>query len=58
MSDLVRVITDIEQARRTVLARRSWDEVEVSPTASPISLMLGGYPRVVTDARMTSRIER
>ena len=40
---------------------RSWcatEEVEVRPTASPISRMLGGYPRSVTEARMTSRTFR
>src|ERR1700761_2291681 len=40
---------------------RNWwptDEVDVRPTASPISRMLGGYPRLVTDARITSRMVR
>lgn len=40
---------------------RSWcatEEVDVSPTASPISRMLGGYPRVVTDSRMTFKMVR
>ncbi len=31
MSDLVRVITDLEQARKGVLARRPWDQVEITP---------------------------
>src|SRR5699024_2151447 len=34
------------------------DDVEVSPTASPISRMLGGYPRSVTEVRITSRMMR
>ena len=31
MSDLVRVIADLEQARHGVLARRPWDQVEITP---------------------------
>jgi histidinol dehydrogenase len=31
MSDLIRVIDDLAVARRTVLARRSWDTIEVTP---------------------------
>jgi len=30
MSDLVRVITDLEQARQSVLRRRSWDQIEIT----------------------------
>jgi len=31
MSDLIRVITDLEQARESVLRRKSWEQVEVTP---------------------------
>lgn len=31
MSDLVRIVDNVETARRTVLRRRSWDQVEVTP---------------------------
>ena len=31
MSELVRIIPDPEVARRTILRRRSWDEVEITP---------------------------
>jgi histidinol dehydrogenase len=31
MSELVRIIQDVDAARQTVLARRSWDEVEITP---------------------------
>ncbi|MFL7807442.1 MAG: histidinol dehydrogenase [Anaerolineae bacterium] len=31
MSELIRVITDLEQARKSVLRRKSWEQVEVTP---------------------------
>jgi len=31
MGELIPVFTDVEEARRTVLRRRSWDEVEITP---------------------------
>ncbi|MBN1639876.1 MAG: histidinol dehydrogenase [Anaerolineae bacterium] len=31
MTELLRVIVDLEEARRTVLARKPWDEVQVTP---------------------------
>ncbi len=31
MSDLLRIVEDVELARRTVLRRRSWDRVEITP---------------------------
>lgn len=31
MSELVRIIQDVDAARQTVLGRRSWDEVEITP---------------------------
>ena len=44
-----------EQYRKVpVVVISATEDVDVRPTASPISRMLGGYPRSVTDALMTS----
>jgi histidinol dehydrogenase len=54
MSDLVRVIADPETARRTVLARRSWDEVQVSPALQAAIQRTFGEP--LTPDQVVSRI--
>jgi histidinol dehydrogenase len=43
MSDLIRVITDLEQALTGVLRRRSWEQVEVTPALqASIERIFGG----------------
>jgi histidinol dehydrogenase len=44
MSDLVHVIADLEQARQSVLRRRSWDQVEITPALQAAIERVFGAP--------------
>jgi histidinol dehydrogenase len=59
MSKLVRIIQDLDTARRTVLSRRSWDEVEIPPALQAGMVRIFGEPlspdqavaRILADVR-------
>jgi histidinol dehydrogenase len=59
MTDWVRIVTDVETARQTVLRRRSWDEIEVSPDLQSSIACIFGEPlspdqvvtRILSDVR-------
>ena len=44
MSDLIRVIQNLDTARQTVLARRSWDDVEITPALQASITRVFGEP--------------
>ena len=44
MSELVRIICDVDVARQTVLCRRSWDEVEIPPALQAGMVRIFGEP--------------
>jgi len=54
MSDLIRIIEDVETARQTVLRRRSWDQVEVGPGLQASIEHLFGEP--LTPDQVVARI--
>ena len=56
MSDLVRVITDLEQARQSVLRRRSWDQVEITPALQASIERIFGAP-LTPDQAVTRILE-
>jgi histidinol dehydrogenase len=59
MSELVRIYQDLDVARKRVLARRSWDEVEITPALQAGIARIFGEPlspdqaveRILTDVR-------
>ena len=61
MAHWVRIISDLETARQTVLHRRSWDEIEVSPDLQSGIARIFGEPlspdqvvaRILSDVRTT-----
>jgi histidinol dehydrogenase len=44
MSDLVRILEDVALARSTILCRRAWDEVEITPTLQAAIERMFGEP--------------
>jgi histidinol dehydrogenase len=44
MSELIRVITDLEQARESVLRRKSWEQVEITPALQASIERIFGAP--------------
>lgn len=59
MNELIRIVQDVNMARQTVLARRSWDEIEITPTLQAGIALIFGEPlsadqavaRILADVR-------
>jgi histidinol dehydrogenase len=59
MSDLIRIVENVQEARQTVLRRRAWDEVEVTPALQAGIERMFGEPlspdqvvaRILSDVR-------